>query len=426
MKKLPAETIYYLRNAVWGFASGLIFTSIWVLYYTVMELSMLQVSLLFVVLTVTNLVFEIPTGVLADVYSRRLSVIIGGTFIGSAYVLIGAIPIFVIVLLAGFIEAVGDTFISGALQAWITDEVGEDKMGGVFLRGRQVATPAHWGGVVLSIVLAAWLNYQAPIILGGVLWLALTVVLVLFMPETNFQRNAIPEKMSRKYLLDTLKASLATFVDGARTVHSSRTLQALFFAMLLGSAFADGFYKFSRAHILLSFHLPTITLPLLGVLKDNLWFGLLEMLQGLFYLAGAEVVRRKIHLERTGASARTLMAFYSLMLAALFVFAFTGHIGLAMAAWVIVCGLQDLGEPIMEAWLNQNIPSKVRATMISMSSQTGEIGALGSSTGLGAFGDQFGVRSALKLLGAILLPLILIYRQNARVSPKRGQEAAAP
>jgi DHA3 family tetracycline resistance protein-like MFS transporter len=71
LKKLPAETIYYLRHAGWGFASGLIFTSIWVLYYTVMELSLLQVSLLFVVLTVTSLVFEIPTGILADVYSRR-------------------------------------------------------------------------------------------------------------------------------------------------------------------------------------------------------------------------------------------------------------------------------------------------------------------------------------------------------------------
>jgi len=128
MKKLPAEFIYYLRNAVSGFASGLIFTSIWVLYYTVMELSMLQVSLLFVVLAVTSLVFEIPTGVLVDVYSRRLSVIAGGIFMGCAYVLIGAFSIFVIVLLAGFIEAVGDTFISGALQAWITDEVGEDNV----------------------------------------------------------------------------------------------------------------------------------------------------------------------------------------------------------------------------------------------------------------------------------------------------------
>jgi hypothetical protein len=79
----------------------------------------------------------------------------------------------------------------------------------------------------------------------------------------------------------------------------------------------------------------------------------------------------------------------------------------------------------MEAWLNQNIPSKVRATVISMSGQTGEIGALGSSTGMGAFGDHFGVRSALKLLGVILLPLILIYRQNARVLPVGAPDAEA-
>ncbi len=212
-------------------------------------------------------------------------------------------------------------------------------------------------------------------------------------------------------------------MNGARTVRGSRTLQALFFAMLLGSAFTDVFNKFSRPHILLSFDLPTITLPLLGVPKDNLRFGLLEILQGLFYLAGAEVVRRKIHLERKGASARLLMAFYSLTLAALFVFAFTGYIGLAMAAWAIVCGLQDLGEPIMEAWLNQNIPSKVRATVLSISGQTGEIGALGSGTGLSALGDQFGVRSALRLLGALLLLVIVIYKQNARILPIEPSDA---
>jgi DHA3 family tetracycline resistance protein-like MFS transporter len=62
---------------------------------------------------------------------------------GCAYVLIGSYPIFAIVLLAGFIEALGDMLISGALQAWITDEVGEDKVGSVFLRDRQVTTPGH-------------------------------------------------------------------------------------------------------------------------------------------------------------------------------------------------------------------------------------------------------------------------------------------
>ncbi len=420
MKKLSAELVYYIRTAVGDFNSGLIFTSIWVLLYTVMGLSLVEISLIYIVITVSNMVLEIPTGVLADVYSRRLSVILGGVFIGVTYVMMGVWPTFAIALLGSFIEAIGDTCVSGALQAWITDEVGEKNVAKVFLRGRQVAKPAHWAGVALSIALAALLNYQAPIILGGALWFVLTIFLVLFMPETNFQRNTTYTKAT-KSLLAPLKASFAIFADGARLVRGSPVLQALFIAQLLGSAFADAFYKFSRAHILQSFALPAITLPLLGMLKDNVWFGVLEVLQGLFCLAGAEVVRRKIRLDKSAASARTLLAIYSVALVALFVFAFTGHFGLAMAVWVIVGGLQDIGEPITEAWLNQNIPSQVRATVISMSSQTGMLGTLGSSTGLGAYGDRFGVRNALALSGVILFPLILIYGRNARVSPTLEQ-----
>ena len=73
MNKLPAETIYYLRHVVSGFASGLIFTSIWVLYYAVMKLSLFEVSLIFIVSTVSNLILEVPTGILADECSRILS-----------------------------------------------------------------------------------------------------------------------------------------------------------------------------------------------------------------------------------------------------------------------------------------------------------------------------------------------------------------
>ena len=416
MKKLSAESIYYIRGAVADFNSGLIFTSIWVLYFTVMRLSLVDVSLLYIVITISNLVLEIPTGVLADHYSRRYSVIAGGVFIGAAFIGMGSFPLFGIALLTGLIEAIGDTCISGALQAWITDEVGEDHVGNVFLRGSQIAIPANWAGVVLSIVLAARVNYQTPIIIGGILWMALTIFLILFMPEMNFHRSTT-HPLSGKSLLEPLKSSFGTYMSGVRLLRRSTILQTLFLSILLGSAFADAFYKFSRAAILHDFTLPVITLPLLGVLKDNFWIGAVEILQGLFCLAGTEIVRRKIQLNKRGASARTLFAIYILMAVALLIFVMTGHLGLALAAWVMVNGFQGIGKPIMDTWLNQNIPSAIRATVISMSSQTGMVGTLGSSTGLGAFGDRFGVRSALGLSGLILLPIILIYGLNAKVLP---------
>ena len=57
--------------------------------------------------------FEVPTGVVADVYSRRLSVIIGYALIGLGFALEGIVPRFEAVLLAQVLWGVGYTFTSG-------------------------------------------------------------------------------------------------------------------------------------------------------------------------------------------------------------------------------------------------------------------------------------------------------------------------
>jgi MFS family permease len=396
----------------------LIFTSIWVLLYSVMNLSLLDVSLLSIVITISNVVLEVPTGILADVYSRRLSVILGGVFIGLTYVMMGLYPIFAIAMLGSFIEAIGDTCVSGALQAWITDEVGTERVSKIFLRGRQFSIPAHWLGVGLSIALAAWFNCQVPIVLGGAMWFVLTIFLVLFMPETNFQRtNAIPIRDCASWL-NQFKTTFRVFADGMHLVRSSRILILLFMAQFFGSAFFDSFYKFSRANILRGFILPVVTLPLLGTLKENVWFGVIEMLQGLFCLIGMEGVRRYINLNRTGIAARVLLGFYMFILVGLFVFAFIGNFVLAIIAWLIVTVFQSIGDPITENWLNQNIPSNIRATILSMNSQIGMLGQMGGSTSLSMVGDRLGVRSVLGLSGVLLVPLLAIYGRSAMSSRK--------
>jgi MFS family permease len=426
MNKLPAESVYYLRCAVLEFNSGLIFTSVWVLCYVVMKLSLFEISLISIVITLSNVILEVPTGILADVYSRRLSVILGGFFIGLAYLLMGAYPIFVIALITAFIEAIGDTCVSGALQAWITDEVGTERVGRVFLRGRQVAIPAHWLGILLSIALAAWFSIQVPIVLGGAMWFVLTIFLILFMPEMNFQRPSVGTPHECATFLGQLRGALKTFTEGVRLVRGSQILLLLLLAQLFSSVFFDSFYKFSRANILQGFALPVLILPVLGVLKENVWFGMLEMLQGLFCLIGMEGVRRWVDLNRRGAAARVLFGFNALMLVGVVVFAWTRNFALAILAWLVVSGLQEIGGPISETWLNQNIPSSIRATVLSMNSQVGMLGQMGGSAGLGLFGDRFGVRRALGLSGVFLTPLLLIYGRSTSLAKIAAESKTRP
>jgi DHA3 family tetracycline resistance protein-like MFS transporter len=79
----------------------------------VVDLDPLRLVLLGTALEVAVLVFEVPTGVLADTYGRRRSVITGFLLMGSGFALEGAVPTFAAVLAAQAVWGVGYTFIAG-------------------------------------------------------------------------------------------------------------------------------------------------------------------------------------------------------------------------------------------------------------------------------------------------------------------------
>ena len=78
--------------------------------------------------------FEIPTGVVADVYSRRLSVIIGYGFMGVGFIIAGLVPSLAITIIGLSIMGFGSTFVSGAISAWIVDEIGHERASQAFVR----------------------------------------------------------------------------------------------------------------------------------------------------------------------------------------------------------------------------------------------------------------------------------------------------
>lgn len=379
----------------------MIFNSLWAVYIGTMQLSLVQISSMSVVITATVVLAEIPTGIVADVYSRRASVIIGGVLIGVCYTLIGAFPLFWVSLIAAFIEAVGDSFVSGALQAWITDEVGSDKVGPVFVRSSQISAMAHWAGIATGITLAALYSLLLPVLIGGLLWFALSAFLIAFMPERGFRPS-----QQRRNFKGHFKDAIDIFKTGAQLVRSNHTLQRLFIMQILLTVFFDSMYRLSRAHFLRSFNLPVITLPFLGTLKENAWFGGLEAIQGLLGIVGAEGIRRRVDLSNTRQLPKALLLLYSLVVVGVFAFALTGQFALAIAAWLLANVCHQLAEPITSTWLNQNIPSETRATVLSMSSQANMLGTLASNPSVSAIGDRFGLRPGLLVTGLLLLPVL--------------------
>ena len=119
--------MWLVYAGVWSFVGALSWTTAAVYLIRDVGMSPLQLVLAGTALEVAYFLCEVPTGVLADLYSRRLSLIVSAVVSGIGMVLVGLAPSPTSVLLAMALWGLGWTFRSGAEDAWLADEVGADR-----------------------------------------------------------------------------------------------------------------------------------------------------------------------------------------------------------------------------------------------------------------------------------------------------------
>ena len=249
-----ATTIYLLLAGGTALFSNMIFAASSIYKVTVAGLNPLQLVLCGTVLEGAVFLFEIPTGVVADVYSRRLSVIIGLFLIGAGFMLQGALPLFATILLSEALWGIGYTFTSGAQQAWITDEIGEVAAGPVFLRAAQAGRVGGLLGLAAGVGLGA-LRINLPILVGGALFLVLGLLLILAMPERGFRPTARRDRTTRGAFAHTLGA-------GLRLVRGRPVLLTIVGIAAFYGAASEGFDRLWQAHVIRDVGFPV--LPVVG------------------------------------------------------------------------------------------------------------------------------------------------------------------
>jgi MFS transporter, DHA3 family, tetracycline resistance protein len=149
----------------------------------------LQLILLGTVLEISYFVVQLPTGILADIASRKLCVITGRFLVAAGFLMQGFSPGFPVQLIAQIPVGIGAALTFGAQEAWLADEAGETELTPVFLRATQIGLVGVIAGSILSGLLAS-LGLDVPFLVGGGLAGALALALVFVMPETNFRPPA--------------------------------------------------------------------------------------------------------------------------------------------------------------------------------------------------------------------------------------------
>jgi len=274
-------TVYLILQFGSALIFSLIFTVSQLYFVTTVQMDPLQLVLAGTILEATVFLFEIPTGVLADVRSRRLSVIIGYALMGAGFIIEGTFPFFGTIALAQVVWGFGYTFTSGATQAWIADELGEDRAGEAYLRGAQATRAGALVAIPISVALGS-LALQLPIVLGGVAMILLAVFLVFAMTEEGFTASPPGERTTWGLMLKTVR-------DARQLVRRQPILIVVLATSLFYGLYSEGFDRLWTPHLLENLQGPWLDGP-----EPVVWFGVIRAVMLLISLAATEVARRRV------------------------------------------------------------------------------------------------------------------------------------
>jgi len=367
--------------------------------------------------TLGQVIFEIPTGVIADTRGRQFSYVLGaGTLLVLTLLYLVMWQLHAPLLgwaIASILLGLGFTFFSGATEAWLVDALAATGYPGhleqIFGRAQTVGGAAMLVGTVSGGVIAQATNLGVPYLVRAVMLGVTMVVAIRFMRDLGFQpqRDVSP--------VTAVRTVIRGSIDGGFRNAPVRWL-------MLAAPFSAG------AGIFVFYAAQPYLLELYG---DKTAYGVAGLaaaiVAGVQIVGGLTVSRvRRLFGRRTSAlligGALNVVLLVLLWLTHDFVIAL-----LLLAAWSFVFAVES---PLRQAFINGLIPSEQRATVLSFDSLMASAGGVVAQPVLGRVADVNGYGAAYLIsavISALALPFVfLARREHASSDPIESDESDAP
>lgn len=358
--------------------------------------------------TAGMVLFEVPTGVIADTWGRRASFLLGTVTLSVTtllyYLMWAAAAPFWAWALVSVLLGLGFTFFSGATEAWLVDALAYAKYKGnletVFGQGQMAGGIAMLTGSVAGGVIAQATSLGVPFIIrAAVLGLMFLVAFVL-MRDLGFKpdRHGHPVGAMKKVWLTSLD-------------HGWRNPSVRWVMLAAPFASGVGFYTF--------YALQPFLLELYGNSQAYSIAGLAAAIIAGSQIAGGYLAPRiRILFKKRTSALIFTSAITTIVLASLSLLVSFGFALLLLVIWGMMFAA---GQPIRQAYLNSMIPSKQRATVLSFDSLVGSSGGvviqpvLGRAADVWSYGSSFAMAAGFQILSIPFLVKSRLTRHKADV-----------
>ncbi len=412
-RPVRAARLVLARAVVGGFFNSMAF-ALYALYVVRdANLSPFELVIVGTVLEGSTFLCEVPTGIVADSFSRRLSVLLGTVMMGLSPLIMGLFPSFEGILAGQLVLGVGFTFISGAQEAWLADEVGEDEAALLYPRMAQWRLAAGVAGTLAAIGLGFW-SHSAPFMIGGAGYALMAIPLAMTMTEDGWKPAPREERGSFRAMVGTAREGLSV-ASGRPMVRA-----ALAVAFLIGFS-SEAFDRLWGYRLIEELGLP-------GGVDEVILFGGIQLAT---QAGGVPLIRLGRWLNRDGSrasAARLLGILYGLIAATVFAFALVTPFWVAVALVLSVGLARTVEYPFRMAWVNRGLDPATRATVLSAVGQGDSIGQVASGPVFATIAGGWGTRAALALGAAVAVPAMGFVRTKplAERAGHEGREDPAP
>jgi len=388
---------FYL-NAFLGI-SLFIFIPFEVLYFQSIGFTLTQIGFLTGAVALFSFLFEIPTGAIADIYGRKVSVVIGFLLNGILFGFIYFLTSFYGALIVYSLIGVARTLSSGSFDAWVIDLVKQKKRENLIKEYFSKYHALGGIGVIIAGLLGTFIVAQYGLkfiwfvtCFGGIL----SALIILFFSKEKFTRSNVKIKESFNQL----------YVQSRDSIKYSYKHKILFVLLLI-----------------------TLILPFINSLSAFLsWTPLLYQsglkeayfgyLWGVLGILGAlaSILSPKLTKKFKERNVLIVTSFLALIFSAL-VLAFNNLYAL-LALFFIGSAIFSFEYPIWNTYFHKFIPSKMRATIGSINGMLYCLSAAISMPLAGFLVDKIGSKYTILISGLLMIPVIILYLSIKEKSSK--------
>jgi MFS family permease len=352
--------------------------------------------------TAGMVLFEVPTGVVADMWGRRASFLLGTLTLSAStalYVGLWAMDApFWQWALVSVLLGLGFTFFSGATEAWLVDALTATGYRGtmetVFGRAQVITGVATLAGSAGGGFLAQATNLAVPFILRAAVLMVMFVVAFLVMRDLGFTPTRRGGPLAEVRRITTASVRYGWRVPAIRD-------------LMLAGAFTGG------VSIYAFYALQPYLLDLWG---DPKAYGVAGVAAAV--LAGAQILGgllaprlRRFFARRTSA----LLAGDAVAAVTIVAIGVTAQFYVVLALTVVWSMVYAAALPVRQAYLNASIPSQQRATILSFDSLVASGGGVVAQPVLGRAADVWGYPVTFVISGvtaAFALPFVAHARRH--------------